>query len=130
MTAETKSCPMCGTDAPIDTERCQCGYTFASRAGSSETVDWTPANASATVPGDGWQMTGWAFAVIGAIALVAAFFMGTTVETGGPYGGGSVVNLDLQFTKGLAIGGSLFAIGLGAFCLGVGAIVKAIGRQA
>lgn len=128
MTATTLSCPMCGTDAPSGAAQCQCGYTFV-RARGSSAADTTPADASATVHGDGWQMTGWAFAVIGAIALIAAFFMGTTVETGGPYGGGAVVNLDLQFKKGLAIGGSLFSIGLGVFCLGVGAIVKAIGRK-
>lgn len=97
---------------------------------SGEAVEWTPEmSAAARSPADSWSMAGWAFALVGAIGLTLGLFMGTTVDTGGPYGGGQVVNLDLQFHKGLAIGGSLFAIGLGAFCLGVGSILEAIGRK-
>ena len=99
-------------------------------AKSSDPVDWTPELSAATsTPGDSWRMSGWSFALIGVIALTLSLFMGTTVNTGGTFGGGEVVNLDLQFHKGLAIGGSLFAIGIGVFCLGVGSILEAIGRK-
>lgn len=129
-TIEIKSCPLCGTDAPLDTERCQCGYMFASANGGGDPVEWTPGMSAATSsPTDSWRMSGWAFALVGLIALTLSLFMGTTVESGGPFGGGEVVNLDLQFHKGLAIGGSLFAIGLGVFCLGVGSILEAITRK-
>lgn len=131
MTTTTKSCPLCGTDAPRDADKCHCGYTFASANGGGDPVEWTPGMSAATSsPADSWRMSGCAFALVGILALVLSLFMGTTVESGGPYGGGEVVNLDLQFHKGLAIGGSLFAIGLGAFCLGVGSILEAIGRKA
>lgn len=104
---------------------------MSDEANSSDPVDWTPEMSAATSsPADSWRMSGWAFALIGIIALVLSLFMGTTVETGGPFGGGEVVNLDLQFQKGLAIGGSMFAIGLGVFCLGVGAILASLGRKA
>ncbi|MBL9067813.1 MAG: hypothetical protein JNN10_16145 [Sphingopyxis sp.] len=130
MTTETKSCPLCGTDAPLDADQCHCGYTFASAKGGSDPVDWSPEMSAATSSlGDSWRMSGWTFALVGVVALVLSLFMGTTVDTGGPYGGGEVVNLDLQFHKGLAIGGSLFAIGLGVFCLAVGSILDAISRK-
>lgn len=130
MTAATKSCPLCGTDAALDADKCLCGYAFASAKGGSDPVDWSPEMSAATSsPADSWRMSGWTFALVGVVALVLSLFMGTTVNTGGPYGGGEVVNLDLQFHKGLAIGGSLFAIGLGVFCLGVGAVLTAIERK-
>lgn len=103
---------------------------MSDEAKSSDAVEWTPELSAATSsPADSWRMSGWTFALIGVIALTLSLFMGTTLGTGGPYGGGEVVNLDLQFHKGLAIGGSLFAIGLGVFCLGVGSILEAIGRS-
>jgi hypothetical protein len=123
---------MCGTDAPAGAVQCQCGYTFVVAKGAAAPQGATPADATPTVHGDGWQMAGWAFVVAGATALVVAVMMGTSVETyaSAAYGGPSeVVNLDLQFKKGLAIAGSLFVIGAGIFCLGVGAIVKALGRK-
>lgn len=99
---------------------------------SSDPVEWTPADASPAAPGDGWTTAGWALLVCGGAALIFAVMMNTSVETftPGPYGGRSdVVNLDLQFTKGLAIAGCLFSMGAGIFSLGVGAIVKAIDRN-
>lgn len=103
---------------------------MSDEAKSSDAVEWTPElSAASSSPADSWRMSGWTFALVGAIALTLSLFMGTTVEPGGPYGGEQVVNLDLQFHKGLAIGGSLFAIGLGVFCLGVAAILEAIGAS-
>lgn len=129
MTAATKSCPMCGADAPVDTERCQCGYTFASGKGSGEAAGAALSAVNETTPGGGWQVTGWAFALSGIFALVYSTLMETSVTTSGLYGAASeVVNLDLQFHKGLAVAGSLFAIGLGVFCLGISAVVKAISQ--
>lgn len=115
MDATTKTCPICGADAPADAAQCACGHTFA-----------TPNVAG---PAERWDFAGRAFVGLGLLCLCLSLLIGTTVETGGPYGGGQVVNLDLQFYKRLAIDGSLFAIGLGVFCLGVGSILEAIGRK-
>lgn len=99
---------------------------------AGEAVEWTPEMSAATnSPADSWRSAGWTFAALGAIGLALSLFMKTSVETSGLYGATSeVVNLDLQFHKGLAIAGSLFGIGLGVFCLGIGAIVTAIGHKA
>ena len=126
--AATKSCPMCATDAESDAKTCLCGYRFASR----EDLTADGAAIAASAAGDGWSIAGWLFAACGGVALFFAIQMKTSVSTysSSAYGPSEVVNLDLQFTKGLAIDGALFAIGLGVFCLGVGAIVKVIGRNA
>lgn len=63
---------------------------------------------------------------MGVVALIFSLMMGTSVETASPFGGGEVVNIDLQFQKGLAVGGSLFAIGLGIFCVAIGSVLQAI----
>lgn len=129
MTAATKSCPMCGEGAPVDMARCQCGYIFASGKASGEAAGPVLPAVNETATGGGWQVTGWAFALIGTFALVYSTLMKTSVATSSLYGAASeVVNLDLQFHKGLAVAGSLFAIGLGVFCLGISAVVKAISQ--
>lgn len=90
-----------------------------------------PPSIAETDPADGWRGAGWTFTALGVLALAFSLFMKTSVETSGLYGATSeVVNLDLQFQKGLAVGGSLFSIGAGIFCLGVAAVVKAIGAKA
>ena len=115
MDAITKACPMCGADAPADAVQCECGHTFATQDGDG--------------PAERWDFAGRTFVGIGLLCLCLSLLIGTTVGTGGPYGGGEVVNLDLQFYKGLAIDGSLFAIGLGVFCLAISSILEAIGRK-
>ncbi|MGV1682952.1 hypothetical protein [Sphingopyxis sp. NJF-3] len=83
-------------------------------------------------PGGGWSMTGWTVAVCGSIGLALALTMKSTVETYmpstvlGPAGSSEVANLDLMFQKGVAVAGSLSAVGVGVFCIAVSAIIKTI----
>jgi len=123
---EIKSCPMCGNDAPAAAPRCTCGYVFSSAQPTGTAV--VDVGMSPDEPGDGWRAVGWFFAAAGAIGLVFSFYMDTTVEAPGIYGSTEVVNLGLQFNKGLAVIGSLFGIMAGLLCLGVGAIVAAINQ--
>lgn len=110
-------------DAETDAPTCLCGYRFSSH----DAVDWAPADATPTVPGDGWQMAGWALTVLGGLGVVVSYFLDISVDGG--YGNDDIVNLGLMFEKGFIAACSLSALGLGVFSLGVGAIVKAIGRQ-
>jgi len=122
MTA-AKTCPMCSTDAEADAPTCLCGYRFSSH----DAVDWTPADATPTVPGDGWTMAGWALVALGAIGVAMGFFSGISVDGG--YGNDDIVNLGLMFEKGVVLACGLSAVTVGTLCLGIGAIVKAIGRN-
>lgn len=120
--AETKSCPMCGTDAAADATKCQCGYSFASVAGiGGEAVDWTPDMGGTSSPGDNWSGWGMALVGIGVIGFALSFFMEISVSS---YDS-DVVNLDLMFQKGVALAVSLFLVAMGVLSMGVGAIVAA-----
>lgn len=76
-------------------------------------------------------MTGWIITVCGVIGASLALFMDTSISTSVPadlYSSRTteIVNFELLFRKGLAVGISLFAIGAGLFCIAVGAIIAAI----
>lgn len=79
-----------------------------------------------------WRMWGWVLTAIGGLGLGFSLFLKTSIETYvpptllGSGGTSEVVNLDLLFQKGVAIAGSLTAIGVGIFCIAVSAIVGAI----
>jgi len=121
-----KSCPMCGADAPDDAARCACGYAFASPQTAIASVEASELTRPSSAA-DSWTRCGWAAVVLGAIGLALSLLMKTSVEAAGVYGATSeIVNIDLQFHKGLAVAGSLFAIGLGVFCLGIGAVLRAV----
>ena len=121
--AETKSCPMCGTDAVADAAKCQCGYRFTSVAGiSGEAADWTPDMGGKSSPGDNWSAWGMALTGIGVIGFALSFFMEISVSSNDS----DVVNLDLMFQKGVALAVSLFLVAMGVLSMGVGAIVGAV----
>lgn len=81
---------------------------------------------------DGWTKIGWLMLIAGILGFLFSLAMKTSVESYTPPsilgvgGSSSVVNLDLLFHKGVAIAGSLTAIGIGVFCVAVGAILKSI----
>lgn len=83
--------------------------------------------------GDNWRGAGWLIMLGGAVGLGVALFMDTSVETYAPaiLGGGTreVINLDLLFSKGVAIACSLTSICTGLFCLAVGSIIGAIAAR-
>jgi len=85
--------------------------------------------------GGAWTATGWTIATCGAVALALAISMKSTVEAYtpstilGPGGQSEVANLDLMFQKGVAVAGSLTALGIGVFCIAVGAIINAISSR-
>lgn len=123
--AETKSCPMCGTDAAGDAARCQCGYYFAASK-PTDAVEWTPEMGGTQSAGDNWRTWGMVLTGVGVIGAVLSAFMEISVSS---YDS-DVVNLGLMFNKGAALAGSLFVIGLGVLCMGIGAIVAAIAQSA
>lgn len=87
--------------------------------------------AAAGPPGGNWRLFGWLVFVAGAIGLAISLNLKTTVDTFAPdaLGGAvpsEVVNLDLLFRKGVAIGSSLAAMIMGLVAAAAGAIMSIV----
>lgn len=128
-----KNCPLCGIDADDNAASCECGYQFASaREDHATSAEETSISSE---DGERWKMAGGVITTVSAGGLMLGLFMDTSVETRLPSQfldeamPSAIVNLDLMFTKGVAIASSLTGIGIGIFCLAVGAILSAIARR-
>lgn len=126
------SCPQCHELNDLEAEACGCG---SARPGTATPAAPTSSLIPTTAPGgagEPWRLWGWVLTLTGGAGLGVSLFLKTSVQTYVPAsvlgdgGTSEVVNLDLLFQKGVAIAGSLTAIGLGLFCVGVSAIVVAI----